>query len=97
VTHPHFHIDMSSQWQEETVVPFMKWRAGKRLFARGWYVSITLWRMFAVTASFSTQPHTHTYTLSDNAPNIRWEERELAEKRLPDLIVCLRLLFVLHK
>ncbi len=36
-------------------------------------------------------------THSDNAPNIRWEERELAEKRLPDLIVCLRLLFVLHK
>lgn len=69
-------------------VPFMIWRTGKRLFARGWYVSITLWRPFAVTVSFSTQPHTHTQPLSDNAPNIRWGERESWQKR-----DCLTLLF----
>lgn len=51
--HPQFHTDMSSWWHEETVVPFVIWRAGKRLFARGWYVSVTLWRLFAVTASIA--------------------------------------------
>lgn len=87
VAHPHFHIDMSSQWQEETMVPFMIWRAGKRLFARGWYVSITLWRMFAVTASFSAQPHTHIYhTLI--MLQISGERRESWQKR-----DCLTLLF----
>jgi len=51
-------------------------------------VSITLWRMFAVTASFSTQPHTHTHTHSLIMLQISGERRESWQKR-----DCLTLLF----
>lgn len=83
------------------------WRATKRSLAGGWYVSISFFFSFYPSHSCSTSstssvrhPVRLSPTVNSSPALITLQitgERLLAERRLPDLIVCLRLLFVLHK